>query len=165
MKIIYTVLLVFVVLGAKFQTIAEKLGAVPTNFEITSRMLDLNVTDQIVLKRNITHHDRIDDAYAVYERYYFQFICEKKPLTTNRNKLKEEALDKRNHDFYSGGYFVSLFDEKAYVIYEFSREQSGVFARDYNSGKGGYFTYSIDLRGFPLILLDKVKRIDIQTIN
>lgn len=167
MKRIYTVLLIFVVLGVKSQTISEKLGAVSTNFEITSASGHLNVTNQIILKRNITKHREEDDdnEYAVYERYYFQFISDNKLVTSDRSNIKKEALVKSNLDFYSNGYFVSLFDEKGYVIYEFTREQSGAFVRDYNLGKGGFFTYEFYLSGFPLLLLDKVKRIDIQIID
>jgi hypothetical protein len=167
MKRIITVLLVLVAFGVKSQAISEKLGAVATNFEITSASQPLIVTDQIILKRNIIKHSKNDDdsEYPVYERYYFQFISNNKLVTNDRSNIKKEALVKSNHDFYSNGYFVSLFDEKGYVIYEFSRERSGAFTRDYNLGKGGFFTYEFHLSGFPLLLLDKVKRIDIQIID
>ncbi|MFA9371806.1 MAG: hypothetical protein ACERIH_08860 [Labilibaculum antarcticum] len=167
MKSIIIVLLVLVAFGVKSQTITEKLGAASTNFKITSASEPINVTNQIILKRNITKHqeDKDDNEYAVHERYYIQFICKNKLVKTNRSKVKEEALYKRNQDFYFDGYFIRFFDENDFLVFEFTREAGIRFNRDYNLGKGGYFTYEFYLSGFPLVLLDKVKRIDIQIID
>ena len=167
MKKISTLLLFFIVFGAKSQTISEKLGAVSTNFKITSASQPLNVTNQIILKQNRTESkkDHEDYEYAVYERYYFQFVSVNELVKSNRSKVKEEALYKRNHDFYFDGYFIRFFDENDILVFEFTREAGITFNRDYNLGKGGYFTYEFYLSGFPLVLLDKVKRIDVQIIN
>ena len=161
------VLLVLVAFGVKSQTISEKLGGVVTNFEITSASQPINVTNQIILKRNITKYQEEDDdnEYAVYEKYYFQLISESELIETKRKMIKKEVLLKSNIDFQLYAYFVILFDEKGGVIHEFTSKRNGGFTRDYYSDKVGYYTYSIDLRGFPLILLDKVKRIDIQIID
>lgn len=167
MKRIITVLLVLVAFGVKSQTISEKLGAVSTNFKITSASEPINVTNQIIFKRNVTKYNEDDDdnEYAVYERYYFQFISENQLVKSDRSNIKKEALVKSNHNFYPDGYFVSFLDENNFVIYEFTRETGVRFNRDYNTGKGGFFTYEFYLSGFPLLLLDKVKRIDIQIIG
>ena len=150
MKSIITVLLVFVVFGVKSQTISEKLGAVSTNFKITSASEPLDVTNQIIFKRNVTKHqkDKEVNEYAVYERYYFQFISDNKLVTSKRSILKEKALVKSNHDFYKNGYFIGLYDEKDFLIYEFSREVGVTFNRDYNLGKGGYFTYEFNSQSY-----------------
>ncbi len=167
MKRIITVLLVLVAFGVKSQTISEKLGAVSTNFKITSASEPINVTNQIIFKRNVTKYNEDDDdnEYVVYERYYFQFISENQLVKSDRSNIKKEALVKSNHNFYPDGYFVSFLDENNFVIYEFTRETGVRFNRDYNTGKGGFFTYEFYLSGFPLLLLDKVKRIDIQIIG
>ncbi|MDQ1771794.1 hypothetical protein GQR60_15250 [Labilibaculum sp. A4] len=167
MKKISTLLLFFIVFGAKSQTISEKLGAVSTNFKITSASQPLNVTNQIILKQNRTESkkDHEDYEYAVYERYYFQFISDSKLVASDRSDIKKEALVKSNHDYNKDGYFIRLYDENDFLIYEFSRETGVRFNRDYNTGKGGYFTYEFYLSGFPLVLLDKVKRIDVQIID
>lgn len=167
MKRIVTVLLVLVAFGVKSQTISEKLGGVVSNFEITSASQPINVTNQIILKRNITKHQEEDDdiEYAYYEKYFFQFISENKLVDTKRSAIKKEALLRSNLDFHLYDYFVRLLDEKGGVIHEFTSKRNGGFTRDYYSDKVGYYTYSIDLREFPLILLDKVKRIDIQIID
>ncbi|WP_461638758.1 hypothetical protein [Labilibaculum euxinus] len=167
MKKISTLLLFFIVFGAKSQTISEKLGAVSTNFKITSASQPLNVTNQIILKRYITKHNKKDDdsEYGIYERYYFQFVSVNKLVASDRSDIKKEALVKSNHSFYKYDYFISFFDENDFLIYEFTRDAENRFNRDYNLGKGGYFTYEFYLSGFPLVLLDKVKRIDVQIIN
>jgi len=167
MKKMIIVLLFFVVFEAKSQTISEKLGAVSTNFEITSAHQALHVTNQIILKRNITKHTKKDDdsEYGVYERYYFQFISDSKLVTSDRSDIKKEALVKSNHHYYKDDYFISFFDENDFMIYEFTRDSENKFNLDYNLGKGGYFTYDFYLSGFPLLLLDKVKCIDIQIIK
>ncbi len=167
MKSIITVLLVLVAFGVKSQTISEKLGAVATNFEITSASEPLKITNQIILKRNITKHreDDDDNEFAVYERYYFQFISENKLVTSDRSNIKKEALVKSNHSYYKDDYFISFFDENDFVIYEFTRDVENRFNLDYNLGKGGFFTYNFYLSGFPLLLLDKITRIDVQIID
>lgn len=165
MKRIIIILLLFVGGGAKSQSITEKMGAVSTNFKITSASLELNVTDQILIKRNTSSYNQSHQEYANHERYYFQFICKDSLTTVSRAAIKANAIDKQVLTFYPEGYFVKLLDENNYVIYEFTRERGGTFNRIYNLGKGGYSVHSFYMSGFPLILLDKVKQIDVQIIN
>ncbi|PKQ62226.1 hypothetical protein BZG02_12975 [Labilibaculum filiforme] len=162
-----TILLLFVVIGAKSQTISEKLGAVVSNFEITSATQPIELTNQIILKQNVTkHYDKDDDnEYAYYERYFLQFISKSKLIETKRSAIRKEVLLRSNLDFHLYDYFVTLFDEKGGVIHEFTCERKGGFTRDFYSDTVGYYAYSVELKGFPLILLDEVKRIDIQIID
>ena len=137
MKKISTLLLFFIVFGAKSQTISEKLGAVSTNFKITSASQPLNVTNQIILKQNRTESkkDHEDYEYAVYERYYFQFVSVNELVKSNRSKVKEEALYKRNHDFYFDGYFIRFFDENDILT---------IMQKFYDALKPeGYFVFSV----------------------
>lgn len=165
MKKIVFVLMLFVGLGAKSQSLTEKMGAGSTEFKITSAWLELNVTNQILIMQNTTSYNSSRKDRDIRERYYLQFICTDKLATTSRAKIKKDAIDKRLLSFYPNGYFVKLVDDNNNVVYEFTIERGGSFDGSYNLGKNGYYMHSFYLDGFPLILLDRVKQVDVQIIN
>jgi hypothetical protein len=165
MKNIILIAFLLVSFLAKSQSITEKLGAVKTDFKISSAAQKMDVLDQLIVKRNITTFTKAIDNYKIQEKYFFQFICKNELVRKQRGEIKREVLNKQVLDFRSNRYYVRFFDENDKSIYEFIKEQKGIFNEYYNLGSVGYYVYSFSLDDLPFILFDQVKNMDVQIID
>ena len=153
-EILFIPILIISVGFVNAQDLSEKLGGVKTNFRFTSDTIDLNVSDQFIIK-NAGAYNRTEEIYsggygyaAGYDSYHLEFI-------TNKN-LSYEYF-KRYTSFH---FIISFYNSDNILLTkkQFYQEVSRYRNPDI---KGSPIFYSIDLYNIPVSLLDKTSRINI----
>jgi len=147
------------VFNSSAQSLSEALGAVKTNFQIFSDNKDLNVTDQFIIKRAESEHQRgsiSDGGYGYgygYQSLHLEFVTQETYL-----------LQEFDHKLFGNNYdklVLTFYDPDDIVLATYVSDFS-VADLMYNlpSEKVRFF-YSIDLIGIPVVLLDKTVKIDL----
>lgn len=140
------------------QSLTEKLGGVPTNFVITSDTNTLEVISQMIIKRGEYYAEYRDDyegssAYGYgYQSFHLEFM--------SRQPIYHKSVYDGNirwRDMKSELY-VSFYDEADNLLLNAKMPPSFLKIVDENTG---LFSYSLNLVDYPIVLLDKTKRINI----
>lgn len=159
------VFLLLIAFGAKAQTLFEKIGGIPTKFEVKSGSVDFGVQEQFLHKKTSSDYNGNAKAYSTTELLTFQIISKDKIVTRRWSELKPIMVKRSLLEYYYRGYYVRLMDKNDAVLYEFSTRGYSHFGDEFNKGAAGFYTYSIPLEGFPLILLNRVKKFDVFLIR
>lgn len=142
------------------QSLSEKLGGVATQFSFSTKDSSMNVEQQLIIKRSVTEtlieidEDYYSFAYGLgYEAYHLEFVSEK----SIRYIMNTIVAKKRKHEFY---YLVEFYDSEKKLIAEKKLGLDRIKKTLFNEKKNQY-TYSMNLKDIPIILLDQTKSIDI----
>ena len=152
MKIIF-VLILFTITPKSFsQSLTERLGGIKTNFTIFIESVEMNIVDQVIIKRGLSDsHSSTNYEYGYAYGYGLQtfrleFIAKVTPL--EREKLK----NRKKLDYYE----MRFLDEGGKVLMSTKLYLSGIIQ---SSNGEDLITYSINLQNWPLIILDRTKTI------
>lgn len=152
----FSLLLFLIVIGFTLhaQTLSEKLGAVKTDFNFYSGEVDLEVSQQFIIKNAGAYHytgTTFDAGYgygAGYEVFRLEFMA--------RKKLTQESQRKTQHHFRIG-----FYDASDNLLASFSFPKKRVSVAVNNSIDDSPLFYSIDLLDIPISLFDFTEKIDI----
>ena len=140
------------------QSLTEKLGGVKTDFVFISDSIEMDIIDQIILKRgvkdsNTSYGSYSDGAYGYgygygFETFHLEFIT-----TSKIKEIKFYERKKWTH------YKIDLMAENDSLLYSFKKYPSDV-VKVLNGDS--LQTYSINLYKVPMIFLDRTKKIRIE---
>lgn len=140
------------------QSLSEKLGGVKTDYIITSHGVELEITNQLIVKRAERFYDwggHNDGAYGYgygYESFHLEFTV----------KNGEIDLPESGSLFKSGKLLVlDFYGEDGNLLGSRRRSPQDIRFISNNSTNSKLMHYTIDLIAIPLPLLDSTKRIDI----
>lgn len=141
------------------QTLSEQLGAVQTDFIITSDSVDLTVTSQQIVKRaeNETYinssHDTGEGYGYGYETFHFEFVAsENLQVKPFYGRLGQDRRNRIELKFYnSSNELLTSITLDYRTLNQYSNNDSGTSST----------FYSIDIKDVPLVLLDETSTIDI----
>lgn len=151
------------------QSLSEKLGGVTTEFLFFTKDSTMNVQQQTIIKRSVaeqrigkgnSYNDvgicvgSYDFVYEVVsEVFYLEFIT-KNPIRYIRNVFPAK---RKKREVY---YLVQFYNNKMEMI---SEEKMAVdkIQKILNNGKDKKYTYSINLKDIPILLLDQTKTINV----
>lgn len=144
------------------QTLSEKLGAVKTEFIITSHGEELEVTNQVIAKRAERYYDwgRYDDSVYGYGYGYESFHLEFSVTNGEIDLPQPGGLLKKEKllvlDFYDEN--NNFIGSRRKALREVRRIENGM-------ENDKLIHYTIDLINIPLPVLDAAKRIDFYREN
>lgn len=164
MRKILLLLLICKCLLVNGQGFIDKFINTYTVFTITTGSKKMKIDRQIVLEQAYQNFDKKYDHFVTTKEYNLQFI--------SKQKVKEVSLaDVKSQKTYTGvfnlggkGYFVKFLDSRKNLLYELYQPFKD-FDLNYNKGESGFYFYSIALRNFPIIMLDRVREIDIVIVK
>lgn len=154
------------------QSIADQMGAIKTDFNITSLNENLGITDQCLISRPESHlgkevdissaFDVIDYSYFTsnYESYHLDFISNK-PIRRSDLFLTKIIYDK--YPIKEGVQLTFLDKEGNTILRCFLANDRLKLTRDWLSNEDVPYYYSVDLIDVPELVLDKTSCIDIIT--
>ena len=154
-KFHHLVVLLFFLTSMPFQlasqTILEKLGAVKTDFIITSDTVVFEVFDQVIIQRGNAIHGALNEGGYGYgnQNYFLEFIT--------REKIQKLKTYGPKNDFYR----IELIDKNGNVlgrIYPYLHHVKVIS----NRVSPLLHTHVINLSEVPMVLLDKTTRINIE---
>lgn len=140
------------------QPLSEKLGAVKTDFSFYSGDVDLEVSQQFIIKNAGSYNytgTTFDAGYgygAGYEVFRLEFMT--------RKKITQESQRKTQHHFRIG-----FYDASDNLLASFSFPKKRVSVAVNNNIDDSPLFYSIDLLDIPISLFDFTKKIDIVEVQ
>lgn len=142
------------------QTISESYEAHPTSFRITSDTLDLSPTVQQIVERGQTDrgiYSGSESSYAYgmgYRSLHLEFQCAQTLVTQKRydqRYRKREIIE------------LQLFDQDGQQL---ARQELDLgYLRQVTDARKTLYTFSLDLKSIPLILLDQTEHINLVWLN
>lgn len=140
------------------QSLSEKLGGVKTDYIITSHGVELEITNQLIVKRAERFYDwggHNDGAYGYgygYESFHLEFTVKSGEidLPESGSLFKSEKL-----------LVLDFYDEDGNLLGTRKRSLQDVYFISNNTTHDKLMHYSINLIWIPLPILDEAKRIDI----
>ena len=141
------------------QSLIEKLGGLKTDFVFTTDSIELQIVDQAIIQRGFSDFNVRTNSSNSYghaygyglQTFHLEFITTSDLKTFERFKKKP---DKAIYD-------IKLYDENDTLLLNFGV----LFSKSKASIKtSGMTSYSLNLIQVPLILFDRVKKIDITLI-
>lgn len=154
-KVIFIVLLLFVVNVLAAQSLSESLGGVKTHFQMVSDTVDLKVSDQIIILRAERKHYG-DSSFGYgwgygYQSFHLEFITKEEiKVETFNFKVGRDNDSKLELMFYNAENEILAISS---VPFEF------VDVLSHPSIVDNSFFYSIDLIDIPFVLLEKTYKI------
>jgi hypothetical protein len=129
------------------QSLSEKLGAIHTNFKFYYDTVDLNVSDQFIIK-NVGSYFFSTDNKVAYESYHLEFVSNKRLL-----------LDYSQGLFKVHYYTIVFYSSDKLQLFRISISQEFLnIATNLDISESPIF-YSLDLFDIPLSLLDRTSKI------
>ncbi len=141
------------------QSLIEKLGGVKTDFVFATDSIELHIVDQAIIQRGFSDFNVRTNSSNSYghaygyglQTFHLEFI------TTSDLKTYEKFKNKPDKAIYD----IKLYDENDTLLLNFGV----LFGKSKATTKiSGMISYSINLIQVPLILFDRVKKIDITLI-
>jgi hypothetical protein len=136
------------------QSLMDKLGAIPTQFQLTSNEADLQATEQFIIRRGMYSHDITGRVGLGFEDYSLEFSCQSPIQTVNSTKGTMKTSGRYLLVFY-GSDDVEI--ARQYIYPQIHEEN---IKRLENTPLNKFF-YSISLTSIPVVLLNTTARIDI----
>ena len=150
--ILFAVLQTFVLSVFMGQSLSESLGAIKTDFKLSSDTTDLNASDQIIVlgaeKRTYNSSDGGGWGYG-YQSFHLEFISIKKIYTISG------GTKERNN------YRLTFSDKENYILAKINIPGHSFKMYTNPFIKNLSIFYSIDLIYIPALLLEKTSKIDI----
>ena len=132
------------------QNLSEKMGAIPTQFEIFSDTFELSGDLQFLIKRDQPYvHSNFEYSYAYsYSTWQLEFI--------SRNAIVKRGSDRRGRqsDFFRLEFFTA--DRQRIATTDLNTNQLQSFRVSLSDNR---FIHVIDLNGIPITLLDRTQGI------
>lgn len=151
--------LLFATTAGSAQPLTERLGGITTAFTITSSDIVLNDTEQILIRRARGYHGTrtVYEGGAGYGYGFNSMHLEFHSVYSIRTQVRKEDGRRK---FYE----ATFLDSDNEVLAKIAMSPDAV--RRFSSKQvPPLFTYSIDLEGVPLILLDRVATIHIDRVE
>ncbi len=144
---------VFNCFGLNGQSLLEKMGGIETDFIITSGSEVLKVDKQLLIRRAVSDY-QIETLYDAgfgygYMSFHLEFIAP-------QEVLKRNSFQKERKEYY----LLGFFDKEGNLLVRKRLDSSDVKLIS-NAKQPAIFAYSINLKGVPLVLFDKVQKIDL----
>ncbi|MDH5398797.1 MAG: hypothetical protein OEX02_11655 [Cyclobacteriaceae bacterium] len=139
------------------QNLSDHLGAVKTNFQIYSDTTNLQVSEQILIKRASHDAYRYYEGGGVgygYEEYHLEFTVGKKINSENLWPGYLERFYQDNRTICKLVFYDQFNNTLATKMVLFVDQL-------FNPDETEFYFYSIDLRDIPLVLLNKTVKINI----
>lgn len=167
-QLYFLTVLVLCSLSLSSQSISEQLGAVKTNFIITSNSLTLNI-EQILIPRAVAKsghyttpsmnvsYTKLQNSTAPqihtygygYQSFHLEFIAEKQISTIRANGKKRTY------------YLLHFLDINEELISSFELSSAMVNFIPNKGSKAWSYIYSIDLKNVPIVVLDRTQQLKI----
>lgn len=163
MKTIITSLLIALTSISFAQSIADDIGAVSCDYTILSYGNDLEVKKQLLIQRAETIlriSDRDDSSYGAglgYTEWHLEFVTGKKVTYRERKYDEDRSL--------RGRYAVEFMDKDKVVLSTHYVSSDKLRLWEGGTADDPIYTYSLNLLGFPFVLMDDVKFIEIILID
>ena len=145
------------------QSLVEKVGGVETDFKIYNDTEEMPVIAQVIIKRGyLKKHSIVKTGFENSYGYAYAYGLETFRLefiTTMPLKVPEKIKFKKVKRKY---YYIKLTDSDSNIIAIVKTDYDHVSSVTNNNG---LYTYSVNLKNVPIILLDKSKRIDLDVIG
>lgn len=141
------------------QPLTERLGGVTTAFTITTTDLELNSTEQVLIRRARGYHGirTVCDGGAGYGYGFESVHLEFHSIYSIKTQVRRD-IGRRKY------YELTFLDQQNEVLAKIDLRPDAV--RRFSSRQvPPLYTYSIDLEGMPLILLDRVATIHIDRVD
>ena len=130
------------------QTLAAKVGAIATNFKLTSANIPLAIDTQYIIERGTGHgvgQSGFGGGYG-YQEFFLVFTLSEPTLVT-RERLNGPT------------YNVTFYDQEGKLLARIGQNLNVISNQE--DGAGDWFCYSLSLRSIPFVLLDLTSSIEI----
>ena len=152
MRIFFTSLsiLICVPLVVASQTATEILGGVITSYSITSDSVELNTSNQLLIRRAENYYDNSSESsYGYgYQAFHLEF------MSTKKIRVRKGIGPRKQ------GFAIELYDEIGELLANIDLSDIDV-AYVENLPKRSIYTYSINLEKVPIVLFDHAVRINL----
>jgi hypothetical protein len=127
------------------QSLSEKLGAVQTNFKFYSDTVDLNVSDQFIIKKTGSYYSTSNSV--AYESFHLEFVSKKRLF-----------LDNSKHLFGDRAYKIDFYNSNNTMLFTINLSPNFInIAKNPDTRESPIF-YSIDFINIPIALLDMTSK-------
>ncbi|WP_156825769.1 hypothetical protein [Lewinella cohaerens] len=130
------------------QKLLEKMGAIETNFKLTSANVPLAINTQYIIERGTGRDVRQSGFAGGYtSQEFFLVFTLSEPTLVTRERLNGPT------------YNVTFYDKEGKLLARIGRHLIAISNQD--DGAGDWFCYSLSLRSIPFALLDITARVEI----
>lgn len=144
--------------GVNSQSLVKNFGGVKTNFKINLNSEDISVIDQVIVQRGTREYNSYSFSEGAYgygyglQSLYLEFITD----------TKIEMKDVPDRKVWRTRYEIKLVDEQnsTLLILKVKFNKLRIL-----SNGDDLFTYSLNLREFPLVLLDRTRKLSIKRVD
>lgn len=157
----FTVLIVILTAispGLRAQSLIEGLGGVKTNFRFTMDSGEMPIIEQAILKRGVSDYNYNDTGDSGYGYGYGLQTFHLEFITKSAMNEKYRSKNRMKRKFYE----IKLLDETNTLLLIIKMKLREVVKV---SNGDDLFTYSINLKKIPMVLLDRAKIININIIK
>lgn len=164
MKTILTLFLIAFTSISSAQSITANLGAVECNYTILSYGYDLEVKKQHLIERSVAIlkvSETDNSSYGAglgYTEWHLEFVTGKKLESRDRDSDNEDKSVR-------GRYEVQFLDQDKGLLFESFVGSDKLSIWTGGTSVNPIYTYSLNLLGFPRVLLDDVKFVEITLID
>lgn len=157
-QVILIIMLIAISPNLHAQSLIERLGGVKTDFQFTTDSLEMPIIDQVIIKRGVSDYNYNDVGDSGYgygyglQTLHLEFI-------TKSAIIERQRSDKRERNSL---YEIKLMDKKGALLLIRKLKLRELLKV---SNGDDLFTYSINLKKIPMVLLNKTKTINIDKIR
>jgi hypothetical protein len=163
MKTAITIITLVLSFVSTSQTLVEEMGGIDSNFEFYSNGKKLDVQKQILIERSTakaSYSEVENESYGygyAYVDWRIEFVSSN--MIISRNKEKPENI------WHRGRYELRLKNDSGGILLTQYLHQNMVNEWSGNTGEAAVYTYSINLHGLPVVILNNVAVVEIVRIN